>query len=94
MAHRPRGAVGIEHLEPVAHDVRLIADHLERAGSVLGEQRDRLLIAVDAFADEVIGGVIADLLHDAGDVIAEQDKARGVVLRLSLIIDCHAFHLG
>ena len=94
VTHGPRGAIGVEHLEAIAHDVGLIADRLKGAGGVLREQGDRFLIAVDAVADEVIGGVIANLLHNAGDIVAEEDEARRVELRLLLIVDGHGFHLG
>ena len=82
--------VGVEDLQPIALHDQLAAHGLERTRRLDGQQRAGLLIAVDALADEVVGGVIADLLHDLRHIVREQHKARGVHGRIVPVFRSHA----
>ena len=79
MLDRADGTISVKHLDAVALHHQLVADRFERAGGFFGQEGARLLIAVDALADKIVGRVIADLLDDAGHMIREQNKARGIV---------------
>ena len=72
-------AIRVENLQPVAHREQLVADLLERGGGFLGEERQRLLIAVDPVADEVVGRIIADLQNRIRHGFRKQHKVRAVV---------------
>ena len=79
-------AVGVEHLEPVAHDIGLVGNVLQSPGRLPCQERDRLFVAVDAVPYEVVGREVADLLHDARHIVGQEDEVRGVHDDLFLVI--------
>ena len=78
MPDRGGGAIGVEDLQPVAHDDQLAAGGLQGARRLDREQGAGLLVAVDPVADEVVGGIVADLLHDLRDIVRQQHEAGGI----------------
>ena len=69
-------AVGIENLEAITLFLEVVAHQLEAVGSLAGQIGHGALIARDALAHEVVGGVVADLLDDVGADVGEEDKVR------------------
>ena len=69
-------AIGIEDLEAITLLLEVVAHQLEAVGSLAGQIGHGALIARDALAHEVVGGVVADLLDDVGADVGEEDKVR------------------
>ena len=69
-------AVGIKNLEAITLLLEIVAHQLETIGSLAGQIGDGTLIARDALAHEVVGGVVADLLDDVGADVGKEDKVR------------------
>ena len=69
-------AVGIENLEAITLLLEVVAYQLEAVGSLACQIGHGALIARDALAHEVVGGVVADLLDDVGADVGEEDKVR------------------
>lgn len=67
-------AVGVEDFETVAEFFEVVADGEERVGGGTSEEGDGLLIAGDAFADEVEGTIIAYFKNNIGHDIGDGDK--------------------
>ncbi len=69
-------AVGIENLEAITLFLEVVAYQLEAVGSLACQIGHGALIARDALAYEVVGGVVADLLDDVGADVGEEDEVR------------------
>ncbi len=69
-------AIGIEDLEAITLLLEVVAYQLEAVGSLAGQIGHGALIAWDALAHEVEGGVVADLLDDVGADVGEEDEVR------------------
>ncbi len=80
--------VGVVYLEAVAFRHEFVAGGFERGGGFFREHCQRLLVAVYAVADEVIGRIVPDLKYRVGDGVAEQNEIRRVVREYSSL----AFH--
>lgn len=70
-------AVGIEDLEAITLLLEIVAYQLEAVGSLACQIGHGALIARDALAHEVVGGVVADLLDDVGADVGEEDEGGG-----------------
>ena len=68
------GAVGVKYLQPIALHIDLIADIFQSPCSLFGQQGTGLLIAVNPVPDEIIGGMIPDLLDDSGHIVCQNHK--------------------
>ena len=90
LLYRTGRTVRIKDLQPESLNDQLGADSLERAGGLDGQQRAGLFIAVDPLADEIIGGIITDLLHNVRHIIRQQHKARRVHGRIIPVLCPHA----
>ncbi len=69
-------AIGIENLEAITLLLEVVAHQLEAVCSLAGQIGYGALIARDALAYEVVGGVVADLLDDVGADVGEEDEVR------------------
>ena len=78
MVHAFLGPVGIVDLEPVTFGDDLVADGLQRLGGLAGQERRRLLVAVDAVSHEVVGPEIADFQDGVRHDIGDEDKVTAV----------------
>ena len=74
MVHAALRPVGIVNFEPVALRFYIVTDRLQRSGGLLGEQRSRGLVAVNAFTHKVIGAKIADFQNDVRHYIRHGHK--------------------
>ena len=79
MGHRHLGPVGVEDLQPVAHAHQLVAGLFQGGGGLRGQKSQGLLIAVDAVAHEIVGGVVAYLQDSVGHGLAEQHEVGRIV---------------
>ena len=82
-------AVCIENLQSVSLGAHLTGDGLESPRGFQGNQGARLLVAIDAVADEIVRGVVTDLLDDARHVICQHDETRSVVCNHFPVIGLH-----
>ena len=71
------GAVGVEDFEEIAFGAEVVGDTREGLGGLTGADGNGALVAVDAGADEIEVGEIADVEEDVGDDVGEIDKAFG-----------------
>ena len=74
MVHAALRPVGIVNFEPVALRFYIVTDRLQRSGGLLGEQRSRGLVAVNAFTHKVIRAKIADFQNDVRHYIRHGHK--------------------
>ena len=67
-------AIGIEDLEAITLLLEVVAYQLEAIGSLACQIGYGALIARDALAHEVVGGIVADLLDDVGADVGKEDE--------------------
>lgn len=72
--HSALGAVGIVDLKSIALRHNVVAHRFEGFGGLAGEDGFRLLITGDAFAHEVVSGVVANFLDNVRDEIGYDDE--------------------
>ena len=75
MPHRPGRTVGVINLQPIALYIHLIGHSFERSGCFFCQKCNRLFITVYPLAHKIVGGVIADLLYNARNIIGQKHKA-------------------
>src|SRR5215208_2530095 len=73
---RARGPVAVVDLQPVAAGLQAALGTVQRAGGAAGEDADRLAVAVDPPADEVVRRRVAHVLDDRGIHLVERDELR------------------
>ena len=73
--HRPLGSIGIIDHQAQTLLQHVVADQAQGMCRLLGEDGYGLLIAVDALAHKIIGGVVPDLQDGIRDGLAYQDEA-------------------
>src|SRR5690606_7667516 len=74
VVHGALRAIAVVDLERVAPAEQLPLCRVQGLGGGPGEDAHRLPVAVDAFADEVVAGEVADLLDDRGVDAAQRDE--------------------
>ena len=79
MIDGPLGTVRVVYHDPIAHSAQAIRRALKGLRRLLGHQSDRLLVAVDALADKIVIGIIAEIELHVFDHIRQRHKARRVV---------------
>ena len=70
-------AIGIEDLEAITLLLEVVAHQLEAVGRLACQIGHGALIARDALAHEVVGGVVANLLDDVGADVGKEDEGGG-----------------
>lgn len=68
--------IGIENLEAITLLLEVVAYQLEAVGSLACQIGHGAIVAGDAFAHKVVGGVVADLLDDVGADVGKEDEVR------------------
>ena len=88
------GAVSVKYFQPVPLHDKLIAHRSKRTRSLGRQQCARLLVAVNPFADKVIGRVVAYLLNDIRDKFSQHHKPRRILGNIVVkSFQSHAKHL-
>jgi len=77
MRDGPRRPVTVEHFQAESQRSDVLGDRRERVGSLLGQQTDRLLIAIHACADKIMRGGITESTTSSFTTLAASTKSAG-----------------